>query len=60
MMMLAQGLGEYGALSGGGGVFSGLASSLSSIEDVVRDAEPRTWVILFGGAFLLWFLFLRR
>jgi hypothetical protein len=50
-MMLAQGLGEYGAVGGGavgggdGGAFSSLASALAAIEGAVRDAEPRTWII---------------
>jgi hypothetical protein len=60
LMMLSQGLGEYGALSGGGGGFAGIADTLSSIEDTVRHAEPRTWVIVAIGLFVLWFLFLRR
>ena len=65
--MLAQGLGEYGAVSGGtagggsgGGAFSSLASALAAIEDSVRNAEPRTWIIASVSAVLFWFLFLRR
>ena len=57
--MLSQGLGEYGTLSGGGGMLGGLADTLSTIEDTVRDTEPRTWVIVAIGLFVLWFLFLR-
>ena len=64
-MMLAQGLGEYGALGGGaagggGGAFSSLASALAATEDIVRDAEPRTWIITSVSAVLFWFLFLRK
>ena len=63
-MMLAQGLGEYGAVAGGaggggGGAFSSLASALAAIEGTVRNAEPRMWIIASVGAVLFWFLFLR-
>ncbi len=58
-MVLAQGLGEYGALSRGGGVSSGLAHTLSTIERAVRDTEPRTWIVVAFGVFFVWFLFLR-
>ncbi len=58
--MLAQGLGEYGAVGGGGGAFSSLASALEAIEDTVRNAEPRTWIIASVSAVLFWFLFLRK
>ena len=59
-MMLAQGLGEYGALSGGGGASSSLPPVLAAIENTVRDVEPRTWIIVSVSAVLFWFLFLRR
>ena len=58
-MMLAQGLVEYGAVGGGGGAFSSLASALAAIEGTVRDVEPRTWIIASVGAVLFWFLFRR-
>lgn len=58
-MMLAQGLVEYGAVSGGGSAFSSLASALAAIEGTVRDAEPRTWLIAAVCAALFWFLFRR-
>jgi hypothetical protein len=58
-MLLAQGLGEYGALSGGGGL-SGLADVLDNLEDTIRDAGPTAWVAIFFGVFVLWFVFLRR
>jgi hypothetical protein len=59
--MLAQGLGEYGAVGGGavgggGGAFSSLASALAAIEHTVRDAEPRTWIVASVSAVLFWFL----
>ena len=62
--MLAQGLGEYGAVvgiapGGGGSAFSSLASALAAIEGTVRNAEPRTWIIAALSAVLFWFLFLR-
>jgi len=60
MMMLAQGLVEYGALGGGGGASSSLASALAALESSMRDAEPRTWTIASVCAVLFWFLFLRR
>jgi len=59
-MLLAQGLVEYGALSGGGGASSSLASALAALEYTVRDAEPRTWMIASVSLVLFWFLFLRR
>jgi hypothetical protein len=59
-MLLAQALGEYGALTGGGGVVAGLADALSTIEDTARHTEPSTWAFVGGGLFLLWFVFLRR
>src|SRR5262245_3887946 len=59
IMMLAQGLVEYGAVGGGGGAFSSLASALAAITGTVRNAEPRTWIIASVSAVLLWFLFVR-
>ena len=58
-MMLAQGLVEYGAISGGGGAFASLESALAAIEGTVRDVEPRTWIIASVCAVLFWFLFRR-
>jgi hypothetical protein len=64
-MLLAQGLGEYGAVAGGGGgafssLASALASALAAVEGTVRHAEPRRWIIASVSAVLFWFLFLRR
>ena len=56
-MMLAQGLAEYGALSG---ALSGIDTFLGGIEDTVRDAGPGTWVAVFIGVLIAWFVFLRR
>jgi hypothetical protein len=62
-MLLAQGLGEYGALSGGlsggGGGFSRLADVFDNLEDAIRDAGPTAWVAIFFGVFVLWFVFFR-
>ena len=59
-MLLAQGLVEYGVLSGGGGASSSLASALATLENTAREAEPRTWIIASVSLVLFWFLFLRR
>ena len=49
-----------GAIDSGGGAFSSLASALAAIEDTVRNAEPRTWIIASVSAVLFWFVFLRK
>jgi hypothetical protein len=59
-MLLAQGLGEYGAVSGGGGGFSGLVDLLDNVEYTVRDAGPTAWFAIVFGVLVLWFVFLRR
>lgn len=56
-MLIAQGLGEYGAVSGGG--FSGIANLLENVEYTIRDGGPGTWVVIVLGAFVVWFVFLR-
>jgi hypothetical protein len=56
-MLIAQGLGEYGALSGG--VSSGIANLMDDLEYTIRDAGPGTWVTIFLGVLLVWFFFLR-
>jgi hypothetical protein len=58
-MLLAQGLGEYGALAGGGG-FSGLADFLDNVGDTIRDAGPTGWMMMFFGVVVVWFVFFRR
>ena len=55
-MLIAQGLGEYGALSGGS---SGLADMLDRMDYSVRHATPSTWVALFAGFLVVWFVFFR-
>jgi hypothetical protein len=56
-MLIAQGLGEYGALTGGGG--SGLAEILDRVEYSVGPATPTTWVAVFAGFLIVWFVFFR-
>jgi hypothetical protein len=57
-MLIAQGLGEYGALAGGGS--SGLGRVLLDLENMIRDAEPSTWILVSVGLLAVWFLFLRK
>jgi hypothetical protein len=58
-MLIAQGLGEYGALAGGS------STRLSEFVDSVRSDDPGTWsrqpgFMVLGGLLVLWFLFLRK
>jgi hypothetical protein len=55
-MLIAQGLGEYGTLSGGG--FSGIANLLENVEYTIRDGGPAMWMAMFFGVLVIWF-FLR-
>ena len=55
-MLLAQGLGEYGALSGG---LSGMANLIDAAEDTFGNLEPTTWVLIFIGVLVIWFVFFR-
>jgi hypothetical protein len=57
-MLIAQGLGEYGALSGGGS--SRLGDFLDNVGYTIRDAEPTTWIAVSVGLLAVWFLFLRK
>jgi len=57
-MLMAQGLGEYGALTGGGA--SGLANLMDNLEYSIRDAGPTAWAAIFIGVLAVWFLFVRR
>ena len=56
-MLIAQGLGEYGALSGGEG--SGLADMLDRLEYSMSHASSSTWVAVFAGFLIVWFVFFR-
>ena len=55
-MLIAQGLGEYGALSGGS---SGLAELIDRVEYAVRDTTPGTWLAVFAVVLVVWFVFFR-
>jgi hypothetical protein len=56
-MLIAQGLGEYGALSGG--FASSLEAARVVIEDQIRQTEPLTWLVMLAGAAFVWFVFFR-
>jgi hypothetical protein len=56
-VLIAQGLGEYGALAGGGS--SGLAGLFDRVDYAVRDATPATWVAVFAAVMVVWFVFFR-
>lgn len=56
-MLIAQGLGEYSALSGSG---ASLAEFLDRVDYSVRHATPSTWVAIFGVMLVVWFVFSRR
>lgn len=55
-MLMAQGLGEYGALSGGG---AGLSNLFDNIEYTIRDAGTGTWIVVGFGLLVVWFVFFR-
>jgi hypothetical protein len=57
-MLIAQGLGEYGALASGGS--SGLRDLLGNIEYTMRDADSSVWLAVLFGMVVLWFVFLRK
>ncbi len=57
-MLIAQGLGEYGALASGGS--SGFRDFVDNVQYTIRDAEPSTWIAVSFGLLVLWFLFLRK
>lgn len=63
-MLRAQGLGEYGLLTGqrgsAGGGSSTIRDIVQAVQDFFHDATPTTWAFIGGGVFLLWFIFLRR
>jgi hypothetical protein len=55
--LIAQSLGEYGAIS----VVSGaLADLFDAASDTLRNVDNKTWAIVAVAAFVVWFLFLRR
>jgi hypothetical protein len=57
-MLIAQGLGEYGALAGGGS--SRFGEILDGLEYTIRGAEPSTWILVSVAVFAVWFLFFRK
>jgi hypothetical protein len=57
-MLIAQGLGEYGALAGGSS--TRLSEFVDSVGATIQDMEPSTWIMVLGGLLILWFLFLRK
>jgi hypothetical protein len=57
-MLIAQGLGEYGALASGGS--SGLRDFVGNLEYTMRDADPSMWLAVLFGLVVLWFVFLRK
>jgi hypothetical protein len=57
-MLIAQGLGEYGALAGGGS--SRLGDVLDNLESTIRGTEPSTWILVSVGVVAVWFLFFRK
>ncbi len=61
-LQMAQNLGEYGGLAGGrsGDLSNGLSNLATDIESALRDPTPKTWLMIAGFCFVLWFLFLRR
>jgi hypothetical protein len=60
-MILAQSLGEYGAVSGGAlaNALAAVSDAFNTVTDTVRHAEPLTWVAVGGVALVLWIAFRR-
>ncbi len=56
-VLIAQALGEYGALSA---LVGAVTRAAVSAESFIRGMEPSTWAMIGGGVLLLWFLFGRR
>lgn len=57
-MLIAQGLGEYGALAGGGS--SRFGEIVDNLGYTIRDAQPSTWILVSVGVLAVWFLFFRK
>ena len=53
-MLIAQALGEYGALSA---LVGAVTQAAGSAETYIRGLEPSTWAMIGGGILLLWLLF---
>ena len=56
-MVIAQSLGEYGALGSLMSTFSGM---WAIVQEQARRADPSTWLLILLGAVLIWFLFIRN
>ncbi len=57
-MLIAQGLGEYGALAGGGS--SWFREVVDNLEYTFGGTQPSTWILVSVGVLALWFLFFRK
>ena len=57
-MLIAQGLGEYGALAGGSS--TRFSEVVDSIGGTLQNMEPSTWAMVLGGLLIVWFLFFRK
>jgi len=57
-MLIAQGLGEYGALAGGSS--TRFSEVVDSIGGTLQSMEPSTWAMVLGGLLIIWFLFFRK
>jgi hypothetical protein len=60
-MVLAQSLGEYGAVSGGAlaNALAVVSDAFDAVTDTLRHAEPMTWFAVGAVALVLW-IALRR
>jgi hypothetical protein len=52
-MLIAQALGEYGAMAG---LIDAVKTIPITIEDYVGQLEPATWAMVGVGAFVVWFI----
>lgn len=52
-MLIAQALGEYGAVSAFSTVVSALTLTGRSAVQYLSDVKPTTWMIIGGGLFLI-------
>ncbi len=52
-VLIAQALGEYGALSA---LVGAVTRAAGSAETFIRGMAPSTWAMIGGGSLLLWFL----
>ena len=57
-MLIAQGLGEYGALAGGSS--TRFSEVVDPIGGTLQSMEPSTWAMVLGALLIIWFLFFRK